>query len=214
MSDDQSADRPHGRAPAGPIVAFDFDGTLTVRDSFNAFLAWRSGPLRLAVGLVRLIPAALRYLADRDRGRIKAAAVRTLLRGIPRQHLADEAERFARSHAARLFRPDAVEAWKAERASGAVVGIVTASPDLVVEPFARRLGADFLLGTRLRFDAEGRVAGALDGENCRGAEKVRRLRERFGPDVRLSAAYGDTAGDREMLAIAERRGFRVFDARP
>jgi phosphatidylglycerophosphatase C len=187
---------------------------LTVRDSFNAFLVWRSGPLRLSLGLVRMIPAALRYLVDRDRGRIKAAAVRVLLRGTPREVLAREAERFADAHAARLFRPDALEAWRAEKARGALVGIVTASPDLVVEPFARRLGADFLLGTRLRFDAGDRVAGALEGENCRGAEKVRRLRERFGPELGLEAAYGDTGGDREMLAIAARPRFRVFKGRP
>jgi phosphatidylglycerophosphatase C len=32
--------------------------------------------------------------------------------------------------------------------------------------------------------------------------------------VRLAAAYGDTAGDREMLAIAGTAGYRVFTARP
>src|SRR4051812_8944781 len=57
-----------------PTVAFDFDGTLTYRDSFMAFLAWRSGPLHYAAGLIGLAPAGLAYLGHRDRGRIKAAA--------------------------------------------------------------------------------------------------------------------------------------------
>ena len=39
-----------------------------------------------------------------------------------------------------------------------------------------------------------------------------RLKAAFGEDVHLAAAYGDTAGDREMLAIAEVRGYRVFRA--
>ena len=48
-----------------PIVAFDFDGTLTVRDSFTAFLRWRVGPIRYALGMAKLGFAALRYLIDR-----------------------------------------------------------------------------------------------------------------------------------------------------
>ena len=92
--------------------------------------------------------------------------------------------------------------------------IVTASPAITVEPFALRLGADVLLGTRLKLDAAGKIAGPLAGENCRAGEKVVRLRERFGADVRLAAAYGDTSGDTEMIAIAGEKGFRVFKARP
>jgi ATP-dependent Clp protease protease subunit len=48
----------------------------------------------------------------------------------------------------------------------------------------------------------------------RGQEKVNRLRAVFGPDVRLAAAYGDTAGDTEMLAIAVSPGYRVFTRKP
>ena len=50
--------------------------------------------------------------------------------------------------------------------------IVTASPDLVVAPFARGLGADNLIGTQLCFDEQDRVTGAFLGPNCRGPEKV------------------------------------------
>ncbi len=88
--------------------------------------------------------------------------------------------------------------------------IVTASPELVIGPFARELGADLLLGTRLKTDQEGRLTGGLNGRNCRGPEKVRRLREAFGDDVRLAAAYGDTDGDDDMLGIADQKFMRVF----
>ena len=40
---------------------------------------------------------------------------------------------------------------------------------------------------------------------------MRRLREAFGDDVRLEAAYGDTDGDTEMLALAEEQGMKVFN---
>jgi phosphatidylglycerophosphatase C len=197
-----------------PIVAFDFDGTLTIKDSYTAFLAWRAGPLAYALGLARLIPAGVAYLASPDRGRIKAAATRQFLAGVSRNEIEEDARRFAGTTARALLRPDAIRAWRRWQGENARLVIVTATPEQVVAPFARALGASLLIGTRLAFDAEDRITGDFVGPNCRGHEKVRRLREAFGEDVRLAAAYGDTEGDREMLDLAEERGFKVFQATP
>jgi phosphatidylglycerophosphatase C len=209
------ADDPRqGETVYRPIVAFDFDGTLTVRDSFAAFLAWRAGPAGYLAGLARLAPAAARYVRDRDRGRLKAAAVRQFLGGMSRIEIEDAARRFAEGHARRLLRPDALRAWARWREQGARLVIVTASPEEIVQPFARGLGADHLIATRLAYDAHDRLDGRLDGLNCRGPEKVTRLRAEFGDDVHLDAAYGDSDGDTEMLAIAEERGLNVFQGAP
>ena len=197
-----------------PLVAFDFDGTLTWKDSFMAFLRWRAGARRYAAGMARLAPSAFAYLGHRDRERLKARAVLEFLAGAPRTQLAADAQRFASERARRLLRPDAVEVWKRWQGQGARLVIVTASPEIIVAPFARGLGAERLIGTRLAFDDHDRVTGDFIGPNCRGPEKVVRLREAFGEDVILEAAYGDTDGDREMLAIAEQPGMKVFGGRP
>lgn len=198
----------------GGVVAFDFDGTLTVRDSFMAFLRWRAGPWRYALGMARLAPAALAYLFHRNRGRLKAAAVREFLKGAPREKLEEDARRFAQDTSTELLRPDALRVWREWRSREAKMVIVTASPDVLVAPFARGLAAHQLIATKLAFDETGRVAGGFDGANCRGREKVRRLNEEFGAALRLKAAYGDTSGDREMLAIADEKGYRVFREKP
>lgn len=197
-----------------PIVAFDFDGTLTTRDSFTAFLRWKAEPWPYFAGLLRLLPHVIAYGAHRDRGRLKVAACALFLGGERQEALTASAERFAVERAQALLRPDALQAWRNWRRQGAVMVIVTASPEAVVRPFARGLGADRLIGTRLEVDPDGRVTGRFVGANCRGSEKVRRLREAFGEGLVLAAAYGDTSGDREMLAIAEVRGYRVFKGRP
>ncbi len=196
-----------------PIVAFDFDGTLTVRDSFNAFLAWRTPKPRLVSGLFRLAPDIARYGLDRDRERLKSATVAAWLAGTPELDLEADAEAFAAAVWGRFMRPDALAKWAEWGQQGACRVIVTATPETIVQPFARRLGADLLIASRLRFDAERRVGQGLLGNNCRGPEKVKRLREAFGAEVSLAAAYGDTDGDREMLAIAHEQGFRVFRGR-
>jgi phosphatidylglycerophosphatase C len=217
MGQDQPAPQAAGLAEEPddlPIVAFDFDGTLTVRDSFMAFLRWRAGPGRFARGLVKLAPSALAYLFHHDRGRIKQAAVREFLGGVPRERLEAEAREFAERFSRSLLRPDAVAAWRRWRGDHVRLVIVTASPDLVVAPFALDLGADGLLGTELALDAEGRVTGDFATPNCRGPEKVLRLKAAFGPDLQVKAAYGDTSGDREMLAMAETAGYQVFKGTP
>ena len=206
---------PSQEGPGGrPIVAFDFDGTLTTHDSFTAFLKWKAEPFPYLLGLVGLLPALIAYVFNRDRGRLKAAATARFLGGLPSERLAADAEAFAMERAQSMLRPDAVHVWRNWRAQGAVVVIVTATPEAIVRPFARALGADMLIGTRLEFDEQGRVTGRFIGRNCRGPEKVIRLKQAFGEDVILAAAYGDTSGDREMLRISEFPGYRVFKGKP
>ena len=201
-------------APGQLIVAFDFDGTLTIRDSFTSFLKWRAGPVRWLTGLVQMIPAVFAYLGARDRGRTKVASVREFLMDADRKALEVEAERFAAEIWPRFMRPDALATWEDWGRRGAHRVIVTASPETTVAPFARRLGAENLIGTRLAFDDQDRVQGTFVGGNCRGEEKMHRLRAAYGADMQLAAAYGDTSGDAQMIAAAEEKGYRVFTARP
>ena len=196
------------------IVAFDFDGTLSIRDSFTAFLKWRVGTLAWVGGMIRLVPAALAYLVDRDRGKIKAASVEVFLKGMPRDVLMAQAEAYADEVWGQFMRPDALAKWKEWGERGVHRVIVTASPETTIAPFAKRLGAENLIGTCLSFDAEDKVAGQFATPNCRRGEKVRRLHEVYGPEVRVLAAYGDTSGDEQMIAIAEEKGFRVFTQKP
>ena len=196
-----------------PVVAFDFDGTLTIQDSYTAFLRWRAGSGGYLAGLADLVPELIAYPLRRDRGRLKAAATRTFLGGVSAELVAGEARQFADAVWDRFLRPDALACWESWGRRGATRVIVTASPTLTVRPFADRLRADLLLGTELAI-ADGKLTGDFATPNCRAEEKVVRLQAAFGPEIRLAAAYGDTSGDTEMLAMAAHRGWREFVQRP
>lgn len=196
------------------VVAYDFDGTITARDSFMAFLRWRVSFARYTKGLIRLIPATLVYLFNRDRGRLKAAAVKEFLTGLPKETLEAEALSFVEHQAPNLLRPDALRSWRYWQQRHAKLVIVTASPDLIIAPFARGLAADTLIATELAVDDKGRLTGGFASPNCRGPEKVKRLRALFGDDIKLAAAYGDTSGDTEMLKLAVHAGYREFREKP
>ena len=65
------------------------------------------------------------------------------------------------------------------------------------------LGVDHVFCTRLGVGPDGRLDGRLDGGNVRGHEKVRQVEAWLdGHPVELWA-YGDSAGDRELLAAAD-----------
>jgi phosphatidylglycerophosphatase C len=89
--------------------------------------------------------------------------------------------------------------------------LASASLDAYLVPLGELLGADEVVCTRLERGADGRLTGRLDGANCRGAEKARRVRavlaERGLEDAELWA-YGDSRDDEPLLAAAE-HGIRV-----
>jgi phosphatidylglycerophosphatase C len=88
------------------------------------------------------------------------------------------------------------------------VVIVSASYEQYVQVVADHLGLHGVIATKLEVGLDGRLTGRLDGPNCRAAEKVRRLDEWLVSNglTRESVelwAYGDSSGDRELLAAAD-----------
>lgn len=184
------------------VAAFDFDGTLVPRDTLVPFLRQACGTSRLAVAGCR---AALRH---RDRDALKVAAVGHLFRGRPAAHV-DVLGRAYAASVVQLLRPEMLERVRWHRSEGHAVVIVSASLGAYLRPLAEHLELDAALAVELVADADGLLTGAVEGRlNNRGAAKVARLRrwadERFGPGTAFELwAYGDSAGDEELLAGAD-----------
>lgn len=201
------------RSPV-PVVAFDFDGTLTWKDSFTDFLISTCGRTRVGMAFIMQPNLGLHYLATRDRGRLKAHLLYHLLGRIYQSELETLIDAYVARVGMSLFRPDALKTWQSFDRGGLQRVIVTASPDLLVRALARQIGADRVIGSRLAFDPDGRLLPDLNGPNCRAEEKMRRLKAVFGDAFELQAAYGDTSGDKDMLAAAKEAHYRVFTQKP
>ena len=186
------------------VAAFDFDGTLSTRDNVVPFLRAAVGGGRLAVGIVattpRLVAAAV---DDGRRDRAKAALVRRLLTGFEAARLTEIAERFAANVVEHHLRAEAVERAEWHRGQGHELVMVSASFAVYLEPVARRLNFDAVLGTELETGADGHLTGRLLGPNVRRAEKVRRLDDWMGGGPATVWAYGDSTGDRELFERAD-----------
>jgi len=210
------AAREHGAGSPRPLAAFDLDGTLTRRDTLMPFLVRALGASRpyRAVLASSLPLARAAALGGAHRDAAKAAVLGRVLAGVPLARLAEAAESYADHVVAHGLRADVRARVDWHRAEGHELVLVSASPEVYVAPIGSRLGFDAVLATRLEVDTAGVLTGRLLGANCRGPEKVARLRAWRGDAVVLAYAYGDSAGDREMLRLAEtgtdlRRGRRV-----
>jgi HAD superfamily hydrolase (TIGR01490 family) len=187
------------------LAVFDLDGTLTYGDTLLAFLllALRARPARL-LGAWRLPGLALRYLVDRDRGRLKGALVAALLADATRDDVAGLAVALVARLKVHELRAGALAAVDAHRRAGDRLVLLSASPDLYVPSIASALGFDECVCTELRW-RDGRLDGGLVTKNRRGEEKqrvVRGLLDRLDPPC--SAAYGNAASDLSHLVLVTR----------
>lgn len=200
---------------AGPegakvLSVFDFDGTLTRHDSFVPFLRFAFGKREFLRRVLKLVLPGLRYLMrGMTRDELKAHLISTFLTGVEASWLRSRSVAFCEHSWSGLMRPSGLRAVESELASGAEVTLCSASPALVLQPFANRLGVK-LIGTELEV-IDDRLTGRINGNNCRCEHKVLRLEAVYGPltQYRLRA-WGDTRGDHELLAAAQDPHWRHF----
>jgi len=203
-------------AKTGPaattVAAFDFDGTLAPGDSLIGFLRMLCGDRALGAA----VAATWRELAMVPRGgEFRDRAKEALLRRVLPGYTLESVEAVAQVYADRLerrLRTDVLKRFRWHQSSEHRVVIVSASPAIYLDALAQRIGLDegSVLATLLVVDAHGRLTGELDGANCRGPEKATRLRAWLASQPGSAGspppalwAYGDSAGDAELLAMAD-----------
>lgn len=207
MSTCSGPDRPD--RPGRPVVAaFDVDGTLTVRDCVVPFLRRTTGTARLIARLLARPQTLVPPLVRRDRDGLKAAAAAAAFAGRAIGPLREAGDRFGDEVADGWLRGDTGGRLRWHLNEGHAVVLVSASFEIYLDRVGARLGVDRVLATRLEVGGDGRCTGRLEGPNCRGPEKTRRLHEwldqQYGGRAGVVVwAYGDSAGDRDLLDDAD-----------
>ncbi len=189
------------------VVVYDFDGTLTKSDSLLGFIRYACGSRAMLCGFLRHLPLLmLMKLHCYPNYKAKQQVFSYFFRGMDIRQFDGLCRRYAATHR-QILRPQGVASLEQDSQAGRQVVIVSASVDNWVQPFFPGV---CVLGTQVEV-RDGRLTGRFLTPNCYGQEKVRRLLERF-PDrgqYRLTA-YGDSRGDREMLAFADEAHYKPF----
>ena len=192
------------------IAFFDFDGTITTKDTMLEFIRFYSGDVRFYLGFLVTSPLIVAYkIGIIKKKTAKQQFLGFFFRGESIEKFESKCREFAELVIPRLLRPKAVTEIEKLKAAGAKVVIVSASAENWIRYWANEKGID-LMGTRLAVK-NGKIAGTFDGENCYGDEKVCRINEQFNlGDYQEILCYGDTAGDKPMLALATHGFYKPF----
>jgi len=191
------------------LALFDFDKTLSDRDTLFDFHCSHFGKSRVYAWALGHGPSLLGCpLGWTHRGRIKEAFLSHFWRGIPYETFARAARTYSLERIPGILLPQALQTLEEHVRRGDRVLVISASIREWLEPWCLGRGVDRVLATEMEV-REGVLSGRLATPNCRGPEKIRRLREVLDPkDYSPLYAYGDSDGDREMLALADHPVYR------
>ena len=193
------------------VAAFDFDGTLTKTDTFRLFLLHCFGLRACLRGLWDNKRILTRYMLGRTTNhQAKQTVFSYFFKGMKQKDFDDVCSQFARTRIPGQLKTDAMEKLNWHIQNGHMVVLVSASIENWILPWAETKGVDIVLATiaGVKNDI---LTGRFSGANCYGSEKVRRLLERFpNRQAYQLFAYGDSRGDRELLALADVAFYRRF----
>lgn len=186
------------------VAAFDFDGTITRKDTLIEFLRFTSTKPTFFFNFILLFPVLIFYrIGILPNHRAKQIVFSRFFKGLPIEDFNVHCDDFAEV-VDTFVKQESGQALNGHIIRGDRVVIVSASIENWVIPWARSRGVEFISGTKIETDAQGVITGRFASKNCYGAEKVNRLLELF-PDRKdyFLVAYGDSAGDRELLEFAD-----------
>jgi phosphatidylglycerophosphatase C len=192
------------------IAFFDFDGTITTKDTLLEFIKFSKGRLRFYVGFAInspwLIAFKLKLIPNQT---AKERILSWFFRGSDHAAFQKQCDQFASDILPGLIRPKALEEIELLRQKNATIVIVSASPENWIRPWTGSISVK-LIATRLATKEETLTGRILD-RNCYGEEKVRRINKEYQlKDYTSIYAYGDSSGDRPMLQLAHSAFYKPF----
>lgn len=192
------------------VAAFDFDGTITTKDSLLFFLLFRISLVKLLRNALPSLYYVVMYkLKLMPNFAAKQALFSLFFKGMTIADFDRRCHQFLKTlHG--MVRPEAKAKIHWHQSLGHEVVIISASIENWIIPFARQLGIKTVLATTIEVN-EGMLTGKFLSKNCFGPEKSSRLLQCF-PDREnyILYAYGDSNGDRELLEISDYPFYRSF----
>lgn len=193
------------------VYAFDFDGTLTTRDTLLEFIRYSCGTWKFVAGFVLSLPLLL-LMKFRlyPNWKAKQRVFAWFFKGMPIKDFDALCRQFARDNM-RLLRPQGLSVIRSALAENSKVMIVSASIENWVRPFFEEFGEQVLVSCTRIDVRQDTVTGKFLTQNCYGGEKVKRIKRAFPfRNTYELIAFGDTEGDKAMLEYADKSYYKPF----
>ncbi|SIT23617.1 HAD-superfamily subfamily IB hydrolase, TIGR01490 [Chryseobacterium ureilyticum] len=191
------------------LYCFDFDGTLTYKDTMFMYLKFYDST-KYRVQFLKHVPLfILLKLKLAEAEKVKKSFIGSILKGQTQEKIETKSRQFFELHYPRIVRENALDFIQNIDRNNTQSLLVTASLDIWVKPFAKELNMQ-LVSTRAEFK-NGVFTGNFIGKNCNGKEKLVRIKEEINNSkYDKIIAFGDTSGDKPMLRWANEGHYQFF----
>lgn len=188
------------------LAIFDVDFTLTKRETFIELYLFmmRKNP-RLIMHMPRSLKTAFFYLFKiYDAGKTKEAFGK-FLEGIHQDEMQNVVKEFYEKRLSKIIYKDAIDTIKKLKNQGYKIYLISASPEIYLNELYNIKEVDKIIGTKLRYE-NGMLRSIIEGENCKGEEKVRRLKEvlkkeNINVDFQESYMFSDSLSDLPLFRL-------------
>ncbi|MGM0579217.1 MAG: HAD family hydrolase [Bacteroidota bacterium] len=200
------------KTEAKPSIAFfDFDGTITRKDSLWLFLKFFSGTGTFYMKIIPLIPALVFFTMGMiSSKKVKEKIFKKFFKDCDIAEFEERCKKFTQQILINHFRPEILNKISWHRDNGHQIVVVSASPKNWINYWCQDQGID-LIATELEVQ-NGKLTGQIAGKNCKGKQKVIRIKQKYNlEEFDTVYAYGDSQGDKEMLSMADRAFYRGFN---
>lgn len=192
------------------LALFDFDGTITTRDTLFLFLHFYSGSFIFLLNILISLPVLILFtLKIIPNWKAKEFILKRFLKDEPVQKFERKCRLFTETVLPKVIRPLAKARIEAYQNKKAHVVVVSASAEPWVLPWCKSMGID-CIATLLEVK-NNRLTGRMKGRNCHGKDKVNRIKNKLNTEeYQLIEAYGDSKGDFPMFQLAHQYYYKPF----
>ena len=192
------------------LAIFDFDGTISNRDSFEDFIFFSNGEFKTTLGLFQELPALLGYLfGAMSNSEAKQKIFSRFFHGWPEERFNSIARAYAKDRLPTILRPQAMAKIAWHKKEGHKIVVVSASFKNYLKPWCDAHGLA-LLSTEVEIK-DNKLTGHFSTQNCHGEEKVKRIKAAYNlKDFEFIYTYGDTKGDLPLKQISNAFHYKLF----
>jgi len=185
------------------IALFDFDGTLTTKDSLAEFIKFAVGKPTYYFKIALFSPIFVLYKTKlMDNAYAKKLLFRLYFSNIDETRFKQTAQEYGESKVYDIAREEIYEKFLEHIKNGDRVIIVSASMKCWLQPFATKHKVE-LLCTELEFKDK-KFTGEFATPNCHGEEKLNRVKAHLNlDDYEKIYTYGDSSGDEAIFRVAD-----------
>lgn len=193
------------------LFAFDFDGTITTKDTFLEFIKFSKGHVAFWVGMFVLSPVLIAFtLKFIPNHKAKELVISYFFKGMGLTNFNNYAEAFI-PVIEKMIRPKAKHAIEEYKSKHYHMVIVSASIENWIVPWAKKAGFNDVIATKIDVNAKGVLTGKLKSNNCYGLEKKIRFLQKYPDRNKYTlTVFGDSIGDKELMDLADESHMNYF----